>query len=395
MALRDDPGFVFSSFTHVAVLGAALVSFSSAPKLEEAQETVPVEMLTADQFNQIMKGDKSAEKPMPKQKADKLAQVTETKPLPPVAEAKQDVPTPPPPLKRQVDPGRSDTPEKTVDAPAPPPRPTPEPPKPVAKTEPPKPEPPKPTARPEPAKPTPPVAEKQPDPDDAEPIRPKPVPRPKVEQAKAEPTPAVKPAPRPPLKEVPAPKVEARKPDAFKPDLLAKLLAEKPADKPVQKPASRPKSGDETAEARRFDLADISQLLSKDIPQRRASSGRELQQVASLGAPTASAAQMSPSLWAALDGYMQDQYKQCWTYFGLGAHGRYVPEIRVQYAQNGGLVGQPTLMNPPSDPNLRSLADSAVRAVRKCDPMKIPAQFMPYYEQWKGRVVRFDPETML
>ena len=379
MALRDDPGFVFSSVTHVAVLGAALVSFSSAPKLEDAQETVPVEMLTTDQFNQIMKGDKSAEKPMPKQKADKLAQVTETKPLPPVAEAKQDVPTPPPPLKRQIDPGQSDTPEKTADAPTPPPRPTPEPPKPVAKAEPPK--------------PVPPVAEARPDPADAEPIRPKPLPRPKVEQAKADPTPDVKPTPRPPVKE--PPKVEAKKPEAFKPDQLAKLLAEKPADRPVQKPASRPKSGDETAEPRRFDLADISQLLSKDIPQRRASSGRELQQVASLGAPSASAAQMSPSLWAALDGYMQDQYKQCWTYFGLGAHGRYVPEIRVQYAQNGGLIGQPALMNPPSDPNLRSLADSAIRAVRKCDPMKIPAQFMPYYEQWKGRVVRFDPETML
>jgi colicin import membrane protein len=53
------------------------------------------------------------------------------------------------------------------------------------------------------------------------------------------------------------------------------------------------------------------------------------------------------------------------------------------------------LLNPPSDPNLRNLADSAIRAVRRCNPMHIPAAYMPYYEQWKARVVRFDPEDML
>ncbi|MDP4595203.1 MAG: cell envelope biogenesis protein TolA, partial [Beijerinckiaceae bacterium] len=44
---------------------------------------------------------------------------------------------------------------------------------------------------------------------------------------------------------------------------------------------------------------------------------------------------------------------------------------------------------------LQSLADSALRAVRKCDPLRIPAQFAPYYNQWKARILRFDPEEML
>jgi colicin import membrane protein len=59
------------------------------------------------------------------------------------------------------------------------------------------------------------------------------------------------------------------------------------------------------------------------------------------------------------------------------------------------LIGQPELLNPPSDPNLRSLADSALRAARRCNPLRIPAQYQPYYDQWKGRIVRFDPEDML
>ena len=116
---------------------------------------------------------------------------------------------------------------------------------------------------------------------------------------------------------------------------------------------------------------------------------------APLGSPTASAAKMSPSLWGQLDGLLQEQYKRCWSFVGLGGRQKYVPEIHVQYTQDGSLIGRPVLLNPPSDPNLRNLEESAMRAVRRCDPLRIPAQYQPYYDQWKGRIVRFDPEEML
>ena len=103
---------------------------------------------------------------------------------------------------------------------------------------------------------------------------------------------------------------------------------------------------------------------------------------------------MSPSLWGALDGFLQDQYKQCWSNLGLNPGVTYIPQVRVMYNPDGSLQGQPVLTNPPSDPALRSLADSALRAVRRCNPLKIPDQFSPYYDQWKGRVLRFDPQEL-
>jgi colicin import membrane protein len=103
---------------------------------------------------------------------------------------------------------------------------------------------------------------------------------------------------------------------------------------------------------------------------------------------------MSPSLWAALDGLLQDQYKQCWSYLGMSSGQRYIPQIKVEYAKDGALVGQPSLLNPPSDPSLNTLAESAVRAVRRCNPLKIPAQYQPYFEQWRARILRFDPDEM-
>jgi colicin import membrane protein len=367
-----EPGVAVSAGAHVALLAATLIAFADTRKFDDVAESIPVEMISDQQFSQITKGDTTAKQVQPKQKAEKIADVTETKPTPPIAEAKRDVPTPPPPLKRVPDPGEDDKPEIKPEPPMPPQRvaalPAPEPP--------PRPEP-KPVAKPEPPK-----ADKPPDPDDpknAEVIKPQPPPRPKIAETPIPPTP-------------PKPVEKPKEPAPPQLDQVAKFLEQKKLE---QKPVPKPRSGEESTEPKhKLDVTAISQLLSKEAPQARASTARELTRTAALGAPNASAAQMSPSMWDSLDGLMREQYKKCWSYIGLNPQ-KYVAQIRVRYAQDGSLQAEPALINPPSDPNVRNLADSAMRAVRRCNPMHIPAAYMPYYEQWKARVVRFDPEDML
>ncbi len=99
-------------------------------------------------------------------------------------------------------------------------------------------------------------------------------------------------------------------------------------------------------------------------------------------------------MWDQLDGLLEDQYKQCWSYLGLDGPQKYIPQIKVLYGPDGSLMGEPVLVNKPSDPAMQSLADSAMRAVRRCNPLRIPDQYAPYYDQWKGRVLRFDPVDM-
>jgi colicin import membrane protein len=334
MDASGKPGYIASSAAHVALLVLALVSFSRNPKFEDAPETIPVEMVNVQDFNLIMHGDKTAKQVQPKQKVDKVADTIEDKPKPPIADAKRDVPTPPPPLKRVADPGLADKPEQ----------------KPVQAA----------TTPPAPAKPTP-----VPPPDtsqDAEQI-----------QAKTQPP---KPTPK---------KDEAKQTPDFKPDQIAKLLA-----------ADKPKSGDDSKDPpRKFNADDIARLLSKEAPQRRAATGRELQQMASLGSPTASADKMSPSLQAQMEGWFQDKFQGCWTQpISLPQGAKYVPEIRVPLNLDGSLAGDPTLLNPPSDPGWQPLAESALRAVRTCDPLPVPDIFKPYYEQWRDRIVRFNDEDL-
>jgi colicin import membrane protein len=366
---RSEPGFALSAAIHLGLLAAMLVAFSQEMKFEDAQEAIPVETITDSQFSQIMKGEKSAKEPAPKPRAERVAEIAEPKPTPPTPEAKHDVPAPPPPMKRLPDPGEA---EDKPTPPAPTPPPPPPPPIPVPPTPPQRPAPPKPAAK------APPQEDKEEEEkDDAEPVKPPVRPKP-PEKAEAKPAPAPTPPPKP------APKPEPKPP---KLDEVAKLLAES-----KDKPGSRPKSGDESHEQRPSpNLAEISKMLSREPPQALASPGRELSKTAALGAPNASAQKMSPSLSDALNGLLMEQYKACWNYLPLSNGPKYVPWIRVAYRPDGSLAGEPVLTNPPSDPVSRALAESAMRAVRRCNPLKIPDRFKPFYEQWKEWKVGFDP----
>jgi colicin import membrane protein len=36
-----------------------------------------------------------------------------------------------------------------------------------------------------------------------------------------------------------------------------------------------------------------------------------------------------------------------------------------------------------------------MRAVLKCNPLHVPPEYAPYYEQWRTKTVHFDPQSAL
>ena len=414
---RHEPGLLVSAAAHAGLLLATLVAFSDARKFDDAQETVPIDMVTEAQLNQVMKGEKTAKEVKPVQRADKIAEQRETKPLPPLAEATKDVAAPPPPIKPRLE-----EPEDRPEAPPPPKRvaalpPTPEPP---VRPTPPKPEPPEP-AKPQPAKAEPPKPERakpapppeREEPDEAEAVKPKPPSRPMPEkEAKETPQPPQKPKPKdepkPPeeakkqevKKQEAKPKEQAKQKDEprLKVDEVAKLLEKKKAAekgapseadeaKKSDKPPAKPKSGDETAPKSKFDAASIANLLSREAPQRRAATGAELTKTASLGAPTASAPRMSPTMQAQIDAYTVEHYRRCWeTALSIDAHA-YVPQVELRLTRNGALEGAPRLLNPSANPVERRRGEQALGAVRRCSPMPIPPAFEAYFDYWRVTVL--------
>jgi predicted aspartyl protease len=101
---------------------------------------------------------------------------------------------------------------------------------------------------------------------------------------------------------------------------------------------------------------------------------------------------MPVSVASALDAWLMESYLKCWTLPQVMPKGDvYVARIKVVFNPDGSLSARPFLLNPPTDPAWRPHAESAMRAVKKCDPLHVPPQYAPYFEEWKVETIHFDP----
>jgi colicin import membrane protein len=347
----SEPGLPLSATAHAVVLVASLIGLSSAQPFADAEETLPVEIITAEQFSAMTKGERTAKEvqPTPKPRIDKVAEIEQIKPTQGADQA--DVPTPP-----------ARAPEIS-DATSAPPLPPTRPPDPV-----------KPEQKPEPQK-------------AAEPQKPEP---PKLD---AEiPKPPEKPQPPKVVKTQEPPKeVEKPKPQPPQFDKIAQLLEQKKLEDP-QKPAKPPAK--EKAEPN-FSTSAIEKLLiSKEKPQASGSIGAQLQKTASLGTPTGDAPKLSPSMRDALAGLLKDQVQKCFDIPpGMDESKIQQAQVRVVFNQDGSLAGRPLVASASSDPGVRAVAGALQRAIMRCAPYRIPAQFLPTFNDWKDTL--FTPPDSL
>jgi colicin import membrane protein len=244
------------------------------------------------------------------------------------------------------------------------------------------------------AKPTPPTPPQppQPPPDlraaeaPAQPPNPEPAPPPKAEAApppKPEPTPPKADAQPPPRPEPPPKLADADEP--VQPPPRPKII-ETPPERPKEPTPEKPKP------AHNFDPNTIAKLIGQSKPSTPAIAPTQTAAATPQGLPHHDASRMSMSMASALDAWLTESYLNCWTPPpGMPEGDTYVAEIRVIFNPDGSLSGRPVLLNPPADRAWRAHAESAMRAVRKCDPLKVPAEYMPYFEQWKVETIHFDP----
>ncbi len=121
MALRintREPGLWVSGAAHAAMLAAGLFAFS-AERLPDAEEGIPVEIVTDNQLSEITRGEITAKQalPDPKPRVDRVAEAKQERDP---GEAPRDVPSPP---TRPAEMAQADEPVEA--AAAPPPRPPP------------------------------------------------------------------------------------------------------------------------------------------------------------------------------------------------------------------------------------------------------------------------------
>jgi hypothetical protein len=102
---------------------------------------------------------------------------------------------------------------------------------------------------------------------------------------------------------------------------------------------------------------------------------------------------MTPAQQADFDAWMIKSYLACWKPAPQPADADlYVAQVRLAFNPDGSLAKPPKLVNPPSDPAMRPQAKSVMQAVQTCNPLPVPAQYRPFYEQWRAKTIHFNPQ---
>jgi outer membrane biosynthesis protein TonB len=190
------------------------------------------------------------------------------------------------------------------------------------------------------------------------------------------------------------PKVQdKKKAEQPKPDPIAEALqkdeAKKAEPKKVEaKPPMPPRKPPPPAP--KFDASEMRALLDKRDPTRLAAAGDSLNNTASLGLSTGTAAQISQSELDAL----RARLAQLWNPpAGARNPDELVVLIRVKLKPDGTLSGPPMVLTSGRSPLFTAARDSAVRALFRGQPFDM---LKPQnYEQWKEIEINFDPRDMI
>jgi colicin import membrane protein len=167
-----------------------------------------------------------------------------------------------------------------------------------------------------------------------------------------------------------------KKQHEFKPDQIAEELKKEETKKPRPAP--------------KFDANQVASLLDHREPQRQVATADNLNSVASLGAPSGSAAHLSQSELDALRAKLISLWNPP---AAVSAHpDLYVVTIRIRLARNHRLVGQPEVLTGGDGPLFEATRDSAVRALLQAQPYDMLS--LTTYDQWKEIDINFDPKDV-
>lgn len=212
-----------------------------------------------------------------------------------------------------------------------------------------------------------------------------PLPKPKEETKRAE---AKKSVPATQSEPPPPPKPE-EKPEEKKPEEKPKPEEKKPEEKKPEEKKEKPKD----------DLASILQSVQDQAKKEQADKPNKEKETASQPT-TKSNVPYDPSLPVSqsLRDSIQQQLTGCWSppVGAKNAENLIIP-IQITLNRDGSVI---TVIPAPAakarmagDPFYRAAADSAIRAVHKCDPLKITTT--DKYEAWSFIEFNFDPKDML
>lgn len=206
--------------------------------------------------------------------------------------------------------------------------------------------------------------------------------------------------PQPDTREEPVAFEQTAAPEALQPDAMPALEDEKPvaetpketSDKPVDEaqqfkvakpvPLARPTRKPKPI----LDLGEVRALLNKTPEKRRTRQG---------WGSTANRKAVAEALTVSEVDSFRAQMRRCWSPpAGAKQAENLVVQVRLSLTPSGSISSGPMVVNREflGDPFFRAAAESVLRAIRRCQPFRMPPK---KYASWRNIELTFDPSKML
>lgn len=181
------------------------------------------------------------------------------------------------------------------------------------------------------------------------------------------------------------------------PDPVPKPVPPKPEPKPVPKPTPAKAAAKPIPKPEKLDLAELSTLIDKSLPKAPKKIRDPSDFAKSIEISVPKSAKLDGRATASLAAAIRAQIAPCWNPPIGGSDVRKMTVVlAIQLTRDGRVVGQPSVVSQTgaSAGNAgyaKAFADTAVRAVLRCAPLKLPADM---FDAWKAFELNFDPSEM-
>jgi hypothetical protein len=180
-------------------------------------------------------------------------------------------------------------------------------------------------------------------------------------------------------------------PDPIRPDAV-------PPPEPIKPtPAEKPKAAPTRAPPSSLDTSSLANLIDKSLPKAPKQTLDTSKLAKELNSAAPARATVDPRAAATLSQAIRAQVAPCWNPpVGGRDVRRMTVVVRVAYSRDGRVIGlpeagTPTGMTAANADYGRAFAETARRAVLRCQPLKLPAEL---YDLWQSVEINFDPEEM-
>ena len=233
-----------------------------------------------------------------------------------------------------------------------------------------------------------------------------------VEVVEVSDVPRITEPPKPSMDAAPQEMVEAAAPE-LSPDEAAAAEPEAPAPQPLSpvpaldaKAEAEPKKAAAKSDAkpkavkkaeRPAEAQELANLIDKALPKARRRPVDVSDFAKSIEKALPKGARLDARATATLEQAIRAQVAPCWNPPIGGEDVRNMTVLlRIQLNRQGAVVGVPEILDqtgitPGNQSYARAFAESARRAVMRCSPLQLPAE---YFEAWKLFELNFDPSKM-